>query len=507
MKITKLNESYSCIEDEPEVKIAISNLLSVKDPKAQFDIMVKRGLSDGIIHFAFPQNGALVVLNGHLPLIKMTYPKATFETDNRSEFKEADIDTFYKSVLQKLPFEPYDFQHKAFRDSLLANKQINIMSTSSGKSLTITMMCEFLRQQGKRGLLLVPNITLLSQFKGDIKDYNLQELYDSTRVIGGGETVRAFDTPLTISTWQSLQGYEELVNDIDYIICDELQYYASDVTSEIVTSTFNCKMKIGFTGTLPEDNVKKMTLLGLFGFPKTYITPRQLIDRGLATPISIKALHLNYTSAEFADHAELPDYHKKLAFIKEHPLRNRFIVELLAKLRKSGMNTLCLFQHTDHGKLLFTDLMKIVYPDVVVLNKNITGKKSFEFQSQYGIYFLNGEDDAKTRELTRKILELHPDATIISNYALMSTGANIKRLHNAVLASPLKSYTAITQTIGRGMRLFDGKYVFNVFDIVDNLSPFKSQYKHRLKTSYNREEHPVTDHKYNLEAYFQDNDW
>ena len=28
-----------------------------------------------------------------------------------------------------------------------------------------------------------------------------------------------------------------------------------------------------------------------------------------------------------------------------------------------------------------------------------------EFQKQYGVYFINGEDDSKTRELTRKILE------------------------------------------------------------------------------------------------------
>ena len=40
--------------------------------------------------------------------------------------------------------------------------------------------------------------------------------------------------------------------------------------------------------------------------------------------------------------------------------------------------------------------MKLKYPDVVVENKNITGKNSFNFQKQYGVYFLNGEDDGPT---------------------------------------------------------------------------------------------------------------
>lgn len=506
MKITKLNESYSCIEADPEIKVAIHNLLRVKDETAKFNRLVKCGFADEYVYYSFSQNGALVVLNGHLPLIKMHYPDAIFESDVSEQYTRKSIDDFYQDIKTVLPFEPYDFQYNAFIESLQMHKQINVMSTSSGKSLTISIMCEYLRRQGKKGLLLVPNINLLTQFKGDIAEYNLTELYDNTRVIGGGETVRLFDTSLTISTWQSLKGYEHLVDELDYIICDELQYYASEVTSEIVKSTFNCKMKIGFTGTLPEDPCKKMTLIGLFGFPKTYITPRELIDRGLATQISIKSLHIKYTANECQDHAELPDYHKKLAFIKEHELRNRFVVDLMVKLKNHG-TTLCLFQHTDHGKLLFTNLMKELYPDVEVKNKNITGKKSFEFQSQYGIFFLNGEDDARTRELTRKILEEFPNSTLISNYALMSTGVSIKALFNAILASPLKSYTAITQTIGRGMRLFDGKEVFNVYDIVDMLSPFKGQYNHRNKTSYKREQHPVSKHVYDLVAYYTNDDW
>ena len=52
---------------------------------------------------------------------------------------------------------------------------------------------------------------------------------------------------------------------------------------------------------------------------------------------------------------------------------------------------------------------------------------------------------------------------LISNYSLMSTGVNIKALFNCILASPMKAYTTITQTIGRGLRLHPDKKMFTWF--------------------------------------------
>lgn len=509
IKIVKLNESYSYIDALPETKIEIRKLLSVRDPDLRNDREVKMGWKSDIVQYSYPQNGMLVVLNGHAKLLLTRYD-VTFVNEcpviKRATLPE--VESFYNDVKNILPFEPYDFQYSAFQDSLMYGKQICIMSTSSGKSLTISMICEFYRRQGKKGLLLVPNIGLLTQFKNDIASYNLNELHDSVRVIGGGETERCFDSALTISTWQSLNGYEKLLDDLDYIICDELQFYASDHTSEIVKHTVNCGIKLGFTGTLPPNPSKKMMLLGLFGMPKTYITPRQLIDRGLATPVEIQHVKLLYEAEEVYEFDKLKptQYPKKMTFIKEHELRTQYIVHLLHDLRRSG-TTLALFQHTEHGKTIFRELMKKCYPDVEVLNKNITGKKSFEFQKEYGIYFLNGEDDALTREYTRKILEDDENATLVSNYALMSTGSSINRIHYAVLCSPIKTYTTVTQTIGRGMRLYLGKIVFKIFDIEDSLKTFTSQYRHRLKTSYNRESHPVIDRVIRLSAFFNNDEW
>ena len=498
--VTKINESYSYITSDQRTLDRLFEYLKVERPGAQFEPLVKAGFKSPYDYFAVRQDGKLQVMNGHLDLLEQFGVTREVKT---SDYTEEILDEFLQAVKQKLPFEPYDYQIRAFKESILGVKQINRMCTGSGKSMTIALIAEFFRQQGKKGLLLVPNINLLTQFKNDIKDYNLLDLHVDTHTIGGGNTDKHFNNSLTISTWQSMMTFKTRLDEIDYVITDEAHRFASEETGDIVKRTVNCRYKWGFTGTLPEDPSMKMTLFGLFGLPKTYITSRELINRGLATPIRINSIIFNYPERDKRIFRESGNFAQQLKFIKDHQSRNNTIVDLTCKIRGSG-NSLVLFQHTEHGKSLFISLMGKLFPGVNVQNKDITGKHSFDFQQQYGVYFLNGEDDAKTRERTRKILEEHSDAVLVSNFQILSTGVNIKKLHNLVLASPLKSYTTVTQSIGRGMRLHESKSVFTVFDIVDDFGfrkpggIFYKQYEHRKVTSYNPEEFPVNELTYSL---------
>lgn len=508
MIVHKLNESFSVVDADAQIIKNMFEFLRVERPGAWFEPAVKTGFKSPYEYFGSIQNNKLLVMNGHLQLLKsFDVPREELKSD----FTNEEINEFLDNVKKILPFTPYDYQELAFKESILNVKQINKMCTGSGKSMTISLIAEFFRLQGKKGLLLVPNINLLTQFKNDIKDYNLLELYNDTHTIGGGSTDRHFNNSLTISTWQSMMNYKEALDKLDYIITDEAHRFASEETSSIVKQTINCKYKWGFTGTLPEDPIMKMELFGLFGLPKTYITSKELIERGLATPIKINSIIFKYNNNDKSIFKELNEnkgrsngkYSKQLKFIKDHEKRNEFIIRLTCKLRDHG-NSLILFQHTEHGKSLFLDVMKQLYPDVQIENKDITGKKSFEFQEKYGVYFLNGEDDARTRECTRKILEEHEDAVLIANYVLLGTGVNIKRLHNMVLSSPLKAYTTVTQSIGRGMRLHESKDEFTVYDLVDDMGYkkpggiFYKQYEHRKNTSYNPEEFPVKEFEINL---------
>lgn len=579
MIIQKINESYTGFVPETSYDIetirGIHDFLKAEKPDAKYNFKVQRGWESPYRYFSnilLEQKTvkALRVNNGHLEIIKKFGVTDDQISDifGKSEFTEEFIDSELEEIKKIIPYNFHDFQEKCIKDSLFRPKQISLAATSAGKSLIIFGIMYFLYRNNKKGYIVVPNINLLTQLLGDFKDYFKEECSDlrdeflSNIEIQGGGNQSSFDSFLTISTWQSLMNKREVLDRAEFILCDELHKYKSDVTSEIIKETVNAKYKWGLTGTMPEDEGDQLELIGMFGYPRRYIRAKELIERGLATPVKINSLFLNYNDTDKSIFNNIPrgNWQKQLGFIKEHERRNNFIENLAIKVKETG-NTLVLGTHTEHIKTLFTNIMKKMHPTVEVQNKDITGKKSFEFQLRYGVYFLNGEDDALTRELTRKILEvkhyivktsaefevfsendfilikdnvitkckkdnisetqfkdiLNDDYSIleynnkkiesiilrneilVSNYQLLSTGISIKRLFNAILASPLKAYTTITQTIGRGLRLHPDKSLFNLYDIIDNFAVkqpsgvFVNQYKERCRHSYNTEEFPITE--------------
>ena len=560
MIIQKQDESYTLLiseNDSDKLTLqGVHDFLKAEKPDARYNFKVQRGWESPFHYFSevkkHGNQSVLRLLSGHLDLIK------NFNIPNlpktQSEFTEKEIDSSLKEIISMMPFEPYDYQLKIVKDSLLNPKQMSLACTSAGKSCAIFMIMYFLYTKNKVGLVCVPNISLTTQIYGDFKDYfhkdyaKERDKFLSNIQLQGGGKESTFDTFLTITTWQSLLNRKEHLSKFEFILCDEVQRYASDEVSQIIKLTNNAKYKWGVTGTLPEDPLATMNLIGMFGFPKRYIRACELIERGLGTPVEIISFIIKYTDEEKRLFNSLPkgQYAKQLAFIKEHQKRNEFVSDLIIKVKNTG-NTIVLGSHTQHIKDTFIDVMKKLYPDVEVQNKDITGKKSFEFQKQYGVYFINGEDNAETRELTRKILEekhyiiqfedlnkitlseneFYKDTLVkdlidnhsiykeiksinlrneilISNYQILSAGVNIRRLFNLIFISPLKAYTTITQSIGRGLRLHPDKKIFRVFDLTDDFGIrkpsgiFYKQYEERKRHSYNSEGYPITEKEYNL---------
>jgi type I site-specific restriction endonuclease len=79
------------------------------------------------------------------------------------------------------------------------------------------------------------------------------------------------------------------------------------------------------------------------------------------------------------------------------------------------------------------------------------------------------------REEIRKKLENIDGAIIFGTYPILSTGVNVKNLKYLVLGSSTKSETRIPQSIGRLMRLHKSKDKVTIFDIVDDLTYYKSK--------------------------------
>ena len=410
-----------------------------------------------------------------------------------SEIQVGDIDYLsHKKVISKTKIPEQEYLDFEISDPNGLYIQNGIIHHNSGKSLAISLILEFFRRKGLKGLLVVPNINLLTQFRSDIESYGLKELLDEVQLLGNGNE-SDFKTTVTITTWQSMIDHIKEVQP-DFIICDEVHKESGDVVSSILKESMNTKIKLGFTGTLPEDPIAKMTLLGLFGEPYTVITAKELIQRGLATPVKIKSVFLNYSKPEITMFRELKDYQKQLKYIKDHEKRLEIILKIALGMREKDKNTLILYQHTEHGKQIYSEIFRRLNPGEELTEKDLTGKNAFEFQKEHSLFFMNGEVKGHIREKQRNLLEEVSGSILIAPYQVMSTGVNLRNLHFLILASPLKAFTTISQSLGRLMRKHPSKTEAIIFDIVDNLGKsciFMKQYKHRVEASYIPEEFEI----------------
>ena len=97
-------------------------------------------------------------------------------------------------------------------------------------------------------------------------------------------------------------------------------------------------------------------------------------------------------------------------------------------------------------------------------------------------------------------MEREEGCVIIASYGTLSTGINIKNLHNIVFASPSKSKIRVLQSIGRVLRTSSTKFNATLFDIADDLS-YKNRdnytlrhFKERINT-YSKEKFNYTIHE------------
>jgi len=265
MTYKKLNESFYEIQGTPE---------QLQEIKRKFTIKTNNGIivPSGLIQFLSKFN------------IIPSY--------NR-EFTTKQVLDHLKTL--NIPFELYDYQEKMIVESIVNQQQLCLACTASGKSVSIFGISNFLYNKGKKGLILVPNISLTTQLFGDFKDYNAtEEFLSNIRLIGGDNNVKELDKLLTISTIDECQGLK-----------------LDNVSTDIVYNSTNAKYRIGLTGTLPDDPIAKMAVMSCVGAPKRYIRTQGLIERGLATPVHINVLKLRYNNEDKALFKYVGNYTKK----------------------------------------------------------------------------------------------------------------------------------------------------------------------------------------------------
>jgi superfamily II DNA or RNA helicase len=458
--VTKINEVYVQLTCDESLKAELTDYFSFFAPNYQFHPLYKKRVWNGKIYLF---NKKTCYLYGGLirylkEFCKEREIKVTIDpsVQDFNQFTLEEAQQFVENIdlhSRGQPIEPRDYQYTGFVKAIKYRKLLLLSPTASGKSLIIYLITRLLLNNDcKKGLLIVPTISLVEQMYGDFKDYSSANGWDVDnevqKIYQGKE--KFVTKPMTISTWQSIHDFpKKFFQQFDFVIGDEAHGFKAKSLSNIMTKMVNAKYRIGTTGTIDNTEVHKLVLEGHFGPTSKIVTTKELMDKGQLSDLEIKCIVLKYPE-HLCKLVKEMEFHEEMDFIVTNVARNKFITNLAMDLKG---NSLILFQYVDkHGKILYNNILE--------KTKDQPNRK---------IFYVSGETEAEDREAVRHITEEQNDAIIVASYGVFSTGVNIRRLHNIIFASPSKSKIRNLQSIGRGLRLGEGKEKATLYDISDDL--------------------------------------
>lgn len=382
--------------------------------------------------------------------------------DNRSGVTEQESREFVDSLeltARGEPLQVRDYQYQAVFKSIETKRNLLISPTSSGKSAILYCKTRYHVAKEQRVLLIVPTTMLVEQIFSDFKDYSSKNGWDveeNIQLLYSGKE-KLFSKNIMISTWQSLtammknapDNFHALTKQVDVALFDEAHTYKAAAVLATMEKFIDTEWRTGTTGTIDNNKINELSLVGLMGPVYKVISTKQLMDAGQVTKLKIKAILLEH-SLDIRKQLKGMKYPEEISYLVGCEARNKFISNLAAACKG---NTLILFNFVDrHG---------------AVLDELVRAKLS---KTNRSVYFIHGGTDIEDRERIRLTVEKEEDAVIIATSSLFSTGINMPSIANIIFAVPTKSNIRIRQSIGRGLRLKDGKTHCNLFDIVDDLS-------------------------------------
>jgi superfamily II DNA or RNA helicase len=389
-----------------------------------------------------------------------------------------------------IPFMPYDHQIESAYKILKNRYCMAEVATSGGKSLIISIVMFYTLKHinpSAKFLIIVPSITLVTQFYDNIMEYNwginnLVEMREKkvdsilnpeakyspcdVRVEEVmSERPRKYsgtqDANVYIGTYQSLEKWpKEFFQQFHTVITDEAHGAKAKTITSILTKTFgHAYSRFGVSGTFPEeDTCEILTIQSVLGPKITEVSANELKEKGIITPMEIRAVIMNHNDKEFDDRIQIikkggngkDAFELEKAYIHVSDKRLDFIKKIVDKC---DSNTLLLFHTIEYGQKIFNKLQSEI-PDR-------------EF------FYIDGEVSGKKREEIKKQMESTDGKVkvLVASYGTLSTGVSINAIFNVIFADSFKSEQIIIQSIGRALRLHSEKKKANIFDLVDIFDP------------------------------------
>ena len=473
IKVEKLDEVYVRVFSDPSIEQELSDYFTYEYPGARFTPQYKARLWDGKVRLYDQVRKTLYI--GLIKYVQLFSEQNNYELQISNDLAIQD-NIIYDELQQWLQdlnpqsrneaIQVRDYQFDAIYKALSTERVLLLSPTASGKSLIIYSIIRWHLEHNNKCVIIVPTTSLVEQLYADFEDYSSSNGWKTSthcqKLYAGFP--KQFTKDVLITTWQSIYLQPRAwFKQFNVVIGDEAHQFKAKSLTSVMEKMDTVKYRIGTTGTLDNKKVHQLVLEGIFGPIHKVTTTKALMDSGRLSNLNITCLILKY-SEEIRKERKNKTYQEEMDWLVTNEKRNKFIRNLAIA---SKGNTLVLFQYVEkHGKTLY---------------EMIRGK----VHDNRKVFFVYGGTDVSDREAIRHITEEESDAIIVASFGTFSTGINIPSIENVIFASPSKSKIRNLQSIGRGLRLKDGKQNCNLYDIADDLH-WKSWKNHTLNHAAER---------------------
>lgn len=471
--IKKIDESYMKFDsDDLGVIVEMYDYFAFLAPHCKYNQAYQRHLWDGKVHLCNVKK--MTTLLGLTDKIEEFCKKRGYSFVNESEAEKDEdlskLDEFIESL--HLPFKPRDYQVDGVRKALEKKKCILLSPTGSGKSLIQYIAVRWHYAKGRRIALIVPTISLVEQMYKDFKEYaSGDDTFDVEKVCTPlyGKKKKETDpysADILISTWQSIKNYDNSLFKLwDALLIDECHYAQAKCLRKILEGSSNAAFKLGMTGSLSGETLHEYLLTGLFGKIYQVTTTKELQKQGNLSPIKIYFVTLKHSkervkkfydtygeTVENSDGTKFtnpPSYADEVTFLTTDTKRELFLRNVALSFK--GV-VLVLFNRLEQGKDLY--------------------EKIKEKCVDREVFYIAGEVPAEKREEIRNTIRQGKGAILVASVGTCSTGIDIPCIETVILC-PSKSRIRNLQSIGRGLRIKEGKSGCTVVDISDDFSSYR----------------------------------
>ncbi len=446
------------------MRIAVSNTLTVTDPTKEMLMWCKRNLVISNPEYAkkarmgfwlgdTPKTLSLFEVRGNelvLPFgVLRSLPREV--TDNavfESDFKPPQAIDFRADV----PL--YNYQETAVQAMIAAKYGILQSAAGSGKT---QMGIALAARLGRRTLWLCHTLDLIKQSKERAKLYMSEDLMGTITEgkvnLGKGITFATIQTMCKLDLAQYRDYW-------DCIITDEVHRVSGSPTAvtqyQKVLNSLSARHKYGLSATVHRSDGMIKATYALVGEVAYKVPDEAVADKimkvgiypvGTGVQISREALNTDGTL----------NYTKLITYLTENTARNQLIADSIEQ-----RPSLILSDRLNHLETLISLLPADMQKDAVMISGKMTTKKG-----------------KAEREQALEDMRSGKKKYLFATYSLCKEGLDIPRLERLYMASPVKDYTVVVQSIGRIARTFEGKAKPICYDFVDDIAYLVKSYKKR----------------------------